>query len=390
MKFRVSYYCWILIAVILFSCTPSRKYLSERNLQTAGEKRYVRVLIDKTGKEIVISSRGKLKLQYKKSGRILHNKSDSSVKLSAERIQDTVIAESWGQMIAYNGSPYRGMFEISSVLGKVHVVNLIEMEDYIRSVVPSEMPAGWGIEALKAQAVSARSYAYYHLMNNRGRSNLYDLDSTTNFQVYKGVSSETPSTDLAVESTSGEIIIFSGKPVLAYFHSTCGGGTVSGKSVWSGSGYSYLKGVSCGYCSDSPNYSWESVLSIYDVKSALIKKYKNTGSIKNISFKRSEGRISSIEISHGSGKIILSGNEFRLLFPPKTIKSMKFKSAKKGNNLMLTGHGWGHGVGLCQWGARGMAVKGINYKKIISHYFSDIKIEKFSYGDSKYLAERSR
>jgi stage II sporulation protein D len=98
------------------------------------------------------------------------------------------------------------------------------------------------------------------------------------------------------------------------------------------------------------------------------------GKITGIAFSRSEGRVTEVRVAHKNGVIKLSGNDFRLMFPPKTVKSLFFTAQKKGQTLVLAGHGWGHGVGLCQWGARGMALQGMDFKKILGYYYRDTRL----------------
>ncbi len=276
--------------------------------------------------------------------------------------------------LVLNGAPYRGTFIIHKKNGFVYVVNSLAMDEYLIGVVPCEIPPGWESEALKAQAVAARTYAYYHLASNQGSSAIYDLDATTNSQVYRGISVETDRTTAAVVETSGRIISYNSRPILSYFHSTCGGKTIDDRYVWSRSNMDYLDGVTCGFCEDSTKYTWRSVLTLDEIRSYLSKKQSIAGKIRNITFKRKDDRVTDVIIIHDRGKITLSGNNFRLLFPSEKMRSLYFTSVKNGRSLVLSGRGWGHGVGMCQWGARGMALRGYAYPDILGHYYHGVKV----------------
>ena len=126
--------------------------------------------------------------------------------------------------LSVNGTRYRGTIELHGVTGLLYVINPVKLDEYLFGVVPSEMPPGWPLEAMKSQAVAARTYAYYHIMKHKNL--LDDLDATTNSQVYKGIGAEKENSNNAVISTAGEIITHKGSPILSYFHSTCGGHTI--------------------------------------------------------------------------------------------------------------------------------------------------------------------
>ncbi|PKL35148.1 MAG: hypothetical protein CVV44_23280 [Spirochaetae bacterium HGW-Spirochaetae-1] len=366
------------IVTLIFSCTPSQQYLKKKGHSVAEDSEYIRVLLLKSHDMITISSKARMRITDLKDNRIVYDASRGIVKITPDKIKSRVLIESWNSPLSIQNTAYRGSIEITNVLGNLHVINLIRMEDYIKSVVPSEIPSSWPMEALKAQAVAARTYAYYHLSNKSNEKGIYDLDATTNFQVYKGISVETESTSEAVMKTNGEVIVDNYKPIVAYFHSACGGRTVDDKYVWIGNDLPYLKSVRCPFCSNSPNAMWEIFITIDEIKQHLSVKYKSMGAIKNIAFYKKDGRVVEVRVKSNSGTINLNGNEFRLLFPTKMIKSLYFTSIKQGNGLKIKGHGWGHGVGLCQWGAKGQAENGASYKKILNYYYHDTKIAKLN------------
>jgi len=371
--------------LILASCTPTPQYLRKRNIKVVKENKNIRVLILKTRFPFSIKADSRLKIRERNSGRIVYDAQKASLKIRPGKVRQGLMIESYNDVISVNGKEYRGRIEIKNTLGVLMVINHLTLEDYIKGVVPSEVPSLWPEEVLKAQAVAARTYAMYHL-NKKKATQLFDLDGTTNFQVYKGKSGEYASTNSAVDKTRGEYLVHGYQPILAYFHSACGGRTIDDRYVWKGSDMPYLKGIRCTYCSISPNFNWETRISLVQMQASLAKKYPTMGKIKRIAFKRKAGRVALVQIGHSNGTINITGNNFRLMFPVKTVKSLYFVSKKSGRGLVLHGHGWGHGVGMCQWGAKGMAMQGKSYRDILSFYYRDVKVYR---GDYRNVAKKS-
>ena len=253
------------------------------------------------------------------------------------------------------------------------VINEIDLEKYLQGVMKHEISPAWPKEAVKAQAVAARSFALNKKLKNIGKS--YDLCATITSQVYGGLSGEDPRSNEAIDETRGEILIDQGKPIAAYYHATCGGETENVENVWGGR-LPYLKSVRCKYCKDSPHYEWEKELSLSEISNALSR--KGISEIESIEvYKRSNtGRVVKLVIEDEFGKHIISGNQFRMALGPNVIRSTYFKMKEKRGRVEFKGKGWGHGVGMCQWGARGMAEKGYNYKEILKHYYPNAKIKK--------------
>ena len=357
---------------VYFSCTPSQKFLLKQNIATGIDKEFIRVLLKKTDQRILISSGGKLKITVMKTGKVLYFDKGKDIYFQPEQIDNPIEIESSQNYIQVDNSAYRGITELHNILGKIYVINILHINEYLYSVVPSEIISTWEKEALKAQAVAARTYAYHHLISSK--KSIFDLDDSSNFQVYNGLSAEKDSTTIAVNETSGKIMLYQGKPIAAFFHSTCGGKTSSDKYVWNSEGQNYLKSVTCSFCKDSPYSNWEEKVSLYEIKTFLSKKYNAVGNITGISFRKKDDRVVTVTINHRNGIIKLSGNELRLLFPEKRIKSLYFTAEKVKDGLLLHGHGWGHGVGMCQWGAKGMASKGADYKDILKYYYGGISI----------------
>ena len=367
--------------VFIMGCSPTPQYIKKTVVKVNAQKD-VRVLLLKTKEKVKISSESKTKVREAKSGQIVWDSPKFSAVFDADQLIAPIVIEGWDSPIFVNGVPYRGDIELHNIVGVINVVNVIAMNDYLKGVVPCETPATWPIEALKAQAVAARTYCYYHI-NTGGQNTLYTLDATVRSQVYKGFSAEKPESSRAVDETDGVIITENNKPIIAYFHSTCGGVTIKNNYVWSGAGLDYLKGTKCGYCGKSPHFTWEQKLSLDEITKAVRVKYKNVDKITRISFIKKDSRVTEIKLFYNSGSMRMSGNDFRLMFQPQVIKSLYFTSQKEGESgLLLKGRGYGHGVGMCQWGAKGMADSGLGYKDILSHYYNSVKVAKINKSDS--------
>jgi stage II sporulation protein D len=367
----------ILSGSILFSCTPSEKYLRTKNMTVPAASAYIKVLVKIGDEPFKIRSDSGLRVIDKKDFRVIHESKSAGLNFYPSKINSIYLIESDNNILYVDNTGYRGKLELHNILGKIYIVNIVSIEEYLYSVVPSEMPASWNIEALKAQAVAARTYSYYHIIKNKEK-NVYNVDSTTNFQVYKGIISETPSSIEAVTKTSGTIMTYNYEPIIAYFHSTSGGKTSDDKDVWSGADMPYLESVECKYSEGSPHYQWTAELTMNEIIKALSVKYKRVEAIRKISFKKNNDRVISVEIIHNNGTINLTGNQFRLLFPPQKLKSTYFTAKKIDKALVINGRGWGHGVGMCQWGAKGRSEKGIKYDEILKYYYRDIKFQKIS------------
>ncbi len=329
--------------------------------------------------EMTFSSRFPFKVMDKRSGRLLGKAGARSVHFTPGNIESSIVIESGDSPIAIEGKEYRGFFELHSKSGKLYAVNVVRLDEYLYSVVPGEICPGWPIEALKAQAVAARTYTLKHVLGVSG-SDMYDVTASTSFQIYEGIQKENKTTSEAVRITSGQIMKYSREPIMAYYHSTCGGMTVDDGKVWKGKDLEYLAGRRCNYCKDSPKYKWERKVTLSEIKDAIRKKFPNMkiSRISSIAFKKSDKRVATVTVAFPSGRVTMTGNDFRLLFRPEIIRSLNFSIKKTPGGLLLKGYGWGHGVGMCQWGARGMALKGLSYRQILHYYYRNVQISSSS------------
>lgn len=272
--------------------------------------------------------------------------------------------------MSVGGRMFRGKVEIV-VSGKgLTAVNALHIEEYVRGVINKEIMPGWHIEAKKAQAVLARTYAV-HKKVMRPRTALYDLDPTVLDQVYGGLDKEDLTANKAVAETRGEILSYNDLPAEIYFHSTCGGRTASGKEVW-GKEVPYLVPVKCDYCKNSSLYRWTRALSADEVAKKLAAAGYGVGKLKKVTVEKGDLRVAAVIVN---GKRI-EVNQFRKAVGYTTVYSNDFTVTLSGGKLTFSGKGFGHGVGACQYGMAGMAQAGKNWREILRHYLPGAEIRK--------------
>ncbi len=255
----------------------------------------------------------------------------------------------------------------------------LELEEYIKGVVAAEMPASFGLEALKAQAVCARTYAVKKLIEEHSYPRGADLsDDITTCQAYAPLmSNRTDAADLelaqrineAVESTRGEILLFDSQPIDALYCSTCGGKTENAEAVW-GQDIPYLRTVKCDDCKTSRHYQTSQTVNNRDI-SKLVNEEGNKLTIKILS-RTTSGRLKSLSIN--GHKLDAATLRKGLNLPSSW---MEIYPAP--NTTMINTRGYGHGVGLCQYGANGMAQRGKDYHQILSKYYSGIEFYQLTY-----------
>lgn len=278
-----------------------------------------------------------------------------------------------------NGNRYRGAIEIiDDHDGYVTVINQLPMADYIMGVLAGEIPSSWPIEALKAQAIAARTFAVYKQMEARRKGLPYDLENTTQFQMYLGSRLVNQNISQAVLETRGEIMTYQDQPIMAVFHSNCGGETTGAEEVW-GQFLPYLRPVDCSFDRQGKHYRWKAQIGIADVarklRAANIKLY-DISHIDSIQ-RDDSGRVVSLILDDGNGgSKRVKGAAFRMAVGPDVIRSTRFNVKLEGSKMVFKGTGWGHGVGMCQDGACGMAKAGYAAFDILKHYYYGIILDK--------------
>ena len=282
----------------------------------------------------------------------------------------------------YNYGKYNIVKLLHTNTGEIEELNL---DQYLYGVVSSEMPANFEEEALKAQAVVARTYTIYKITNGNKHENADICDDSkccqawiskeARFEKWNETERENNWSKIvsAVESTKGKIIMYEGKPINAFFHSNSGGKTEIASSVWGGKDEPYLQAVETSGESNYTQYSSEVVLSKEELINKLKVKYEDI----NVNFENEDdikilehtdsGRVRTIKF----GNHELSGVETRTLLG---LKSTNFEIQKQDGNIKFTVKGYGHGVGMSQTGADTMAKQGKNYEEIIKHFYSGVEI----------------
>ena len=270
-----------------------------------------------------------------------------------------------------------------SVSGVVHlvrrgkgflVINRVDIEEYVKGVVPAEVSSTWHPEMLKAQAVAARTYALYQQMLSATRD--YDVASTVQDQVYRGKEGIDVGILRAVEDTRGLVVTYQDAPIYAAFSSTAAGLTEDAMNVWSKE-YPYLKGVECPFDLASPYYQWKSSFKIDTLEQNLRQQGFSVGTIATmapLSFSRG-GRVAKLRILHSGGELILRGEELRKVVGYTIIPSTQFAIESIGQDVVLSGFGAGHAVGMCQWGAKELAELGYSFSTILQYYYPGTELQ---------------
>lgn len=296
-----------------------------------------------------------------------------------------------GGPIRVEGEPYRGRVEVyrHPRQGLV-VVNQLALETYLRGVVPLEIGprSPEEFEAVKAQAVAARTYVVANL--GRRDSLGFDVFGNVEDQVYGGRKAEREDASRAVRATAGEILVWRGRPIRAYYHSTGGGTTARVTDVWNLPDAPYLKRVhdrrpdGSDYCAISPRYSWEERWTGEELDRAVQEGVERrfdpadtVGPVQAVEVRERgpAGRIRRLVIRTRAGEWTVDKNEIRFFLRTpdgRALRSTRFdvvESPSDGGGLRLRGRGYGHGVGMCQWGAIGRARAGHGYREILEHYY---------------------
>lgn len=330
-------------------------------------------------------------------------------------------------LITYGQKDYRGTLEVSlNAEGTLSVINELELEDYLRGVLPSEVYPSWPADALKTAAVAARTYALRSMLSSSHTKNGFDLCSTTHCQVYGGASKENKRTDAALADTAGLVLKYKGTLATTPYHSSSGGYTESASAAWGSSSkdYPYLASVFTPYedYRNVPNGKWETIITPEELPTRIAAAYANrlTDGIADIQYTRADnGYIEHMTVTDGAGNTYSfnTSDRVRSFFGSSLVKSANFAIAEayvpseevtpvitvisadgihektvidgydyvtaKGVEttnglqkvLVFDGNGYGHGVGLSQFGARCMADAGFTYEEILQTYFPGTSLE---------------
>ena len=277
-----------------------------------------------------------------------------------------------GGAFTLNGRLYRGGATVIARGANLNVINALDIEDYVLGVLPEEMPSSWPAEALRAQAIIARTYAISRLNQNGD----YDVCATTACQVYGGASVETPRANQAAADTRGLIVAYGNRPAKTYFHADSGGFTASSREVW-GEALPYLVARPDPE-SRSPKSPWRAVPDARTISNVTARFAARAGAYRamRVTGRTESGRVNAVEVTGDAGTVTLTAGTARDFVRALGAQST-LAEVTSAQPLVLEGAGWGHGVGLSQWGARGFAALGWTYDQILGYYYPGVSLANY-------------
>lgn len=356
-------FCFVkLTTIFLFTLFFLRNLHSNPEVQLRVASSNIKILL--AGNLAIAGLNGKVLFQLRRAeimpgpfGIIINGRSSGEfvIKISSSNLIETGLRK------------FRKKIEIKQVDGKLSMYHALPMESYIAGVVASELPGLWPIEVLKAQAIAARTYAVWQKYKKE------HLETTTLDQVYHGTQREHPLAQQATQETAGLILTYESKPAHAYFHSSCGGNIAGAMEVF-GTAEPYLRNNKCPYCFGSPPFFWNYKFSRREFDRKLGSKI---GELKLINKTRS-GRMRDFKFN--SYPLLRNMRTMRArskLGYDKLCSSLITKYSANWHSVEFSGRGYGHGVGMCQWGAREMAVLGKESEEILNFYYPRTLIRRF-------------
>ncbi len=279
--------------------------------------------------------------------------------------------------LTYDNKSYRGALVVRpNGKGSLSIIEELGLEEYLYGVLPIEMSPSWPMEALKAQAVAARTYALYNMTPDS--RNGFDLYSDVRDQAYVGASRDCDAVLEAVQATEGQVLTYDHKLMPAFYHANCGGRT--SPPTWgkeTDDPMPPLRGTSCGYCSFSKNNEWDTSVSekkLLDFLASLGYKAKRIRRI-SIGDKNSAGRAATLEFHTDDDDYTVKTSDLRKYLGAQNLRSSYIRKIDDdGGNFIIEGRGYGHGVGMCQDGAKGLAERGYKYTLILRRYYPQAKL----------------
>jgi stage II sporulation protein D len=269
-----------------------------------------------------------------------------------------------------NGREYPGAMDLVRNGGGLALVNEVPLEEYVAGVVRAEVGERWPPEALRAQAIAARTYAAYHRLLGAGKA--YHLVASTAHQQYAGTVSATSAVWAAVRETSGQVLRWEGELFPAFYHAESGGYTEDPRLVFASGNMPALRPVVCPFSVGSPHYRWNVDLRLADLADALRRHGVDVGTLESIEVaeRTLSLRATAVTLRGSLGAARLRGADFRRMVGHDVLRSTLFAVAVDGEVAHVSGRGYGHGTGLCQWGARGMAEQGYTARQILEFYYA--------------------
>ena len=383
MKNKLLFLVTVVCGCLLFSAcaAPSARKTSTQEASTSSTT--VRVLLEEKQKSASFKHSGLIYIYTKdrsKKYKISQAGTVAARALGAGKIQvgtlqssqPVILEPAPGKTITFKGNAYAGKIYLIADASAFHIVEYVPLETYLYGVLPYEMSYTWPAEALKAQAVAARTFTLKSMQTTGKR--YFDLYSDVRSQMYKGTGKIYPSVKTAVDKTRGEVLAYDGQLFYTYYHGNCGGATDSVTSWNPGAkAIKPLSGAKCGYDKHAKNYSWQQTVSRAKAESYAAS-LGLKGKLKSIKVARKTGtgRATNITVRTQKGSKTIACGNFRMAFGLKSCKITKLSLRKK--DVLFKGRGSGHGVGMCQDGANGMAKAGKSYKQILKKYYPGAKL----------------
>lgn len=344
------------------------------------------VIYDNNLMEIESINAKEIEVFLDKNGDILTSNNLNNTKID----KNIFIGNIKNNKIKVEKSNYHGLISFRINNNKLDVVNYVNIEDYLKGVLPKEMSPSFPKEALKAQAIASRSFAIANM--NKFKSKDYNLDDTTSSQVYRGIDVEDKRTNAAIEETKNLKAYYKGEIANTIFHATSGGFTESIDNAWGGKKIPYLSIIEDDYSNYNKSNNWTLKIDIEEFNKIINKTGENIGEVVgvNIIEYTTSGRAKTVEIKGVNGVKTLTGSNFRNLLNNSKCKSTLFNVSlfnsngvntvgqmdpEIANKLIITGKGYGHGVGMSQYGAVEMAKRGSNCLEILKYYYPGVEIK---------------
>jgi stage II sporulation protein D len=277
-----------------------------------------------------------------------------------------------GNLMTWADTYYRGALRLTAKDNNFEIINVVDLESYLRGVVAAEMPASWSLEALKAQAITARTYTLATMQPY----NSYDICATTDCQKYSGIAKEHPNSDQAVYETAGQVLTYNGAFAKTYYHSDSGGVLASSSEVWGGDLPYLVPHNDVAY--ETSHRNWEKTLEPAALANMLAAYGKNVGTVSSVVIlsNSASGRVNQLEVTGSSGSVTLSGISLTKMLRDLGLKSTRFSMT---GSLSVQGNGFGHGVGMSQYGAKFLAGQGYVYSQILGFYYPGTTLQMMPY-----------
>jgi len=291
---------------------------------------------------------------------------------------DDIVLVPTDGLILTESRPYKGRMRIKKTGAKITFINIIDLENYLPGVISSEMDESWPEKSLAAQAISARTFAFFRIKQSKLKEAEIDYDLTDDIfsQVYRGEERTGPKTRKAIEDTKGIIMAYNGKIFNSLFHDTCGGYTESGELVFKLTPLPPLAGRKCGFCGHSKYTNWQARYTVKEIVVGL--KLSKDAYIEEIKPLKTApgGHILELglKIRGKSQEMVWEAQKFRIALGPNKLRSSMFKVTNNGDNFEFTGQGWGHAVGMCQEGTREMSKQEYCPREILEYFYPESRV----------------